>query len=150
MRLSGGCANYEYGYELDASKQIITVGESRQNNTGNVKCAQSDDQLYLNGILRMYKYILNTNNGSQILNFYDEKGQIGYSLALEPKVNVRPVQNVTRNNQNVQITPVVDVALSPGRYLMLLLQRRDLPRVPLVISSKTITYKRCNDIMQTF
>jgi len=102
----------------------------------------------------MYKYLLNSNNGTQILNFYDQNGQIGYSLAIEPKDNPSPSKTVSNSapkaNQITQSSAKTNVAFSPGKYLMLLLQRRDLPRVPIMISEKTITYKRCNDIVQTF
>lgn len=38
----------------------------------------------------------------------------------------------------------------PGKYLLLLLQRRDLPRVLVNITANMLTYKVCNTIQQIY
>ena len=40
--------------------------------------------------------------------------------------------------------------MMPGKYLLLLLQRRDLPRVLVNITANMLTYKVCNTIQQIY
>lgn len=57
----------------------------------------------------MHKYVFSSVDGTQIINFYDENGQVGYSLALKPRKNIN-VSNTTNtflsagNKTNIQNT----------------------------------------------
>lgn len=134
ISLLGGCNNYSFSYLINATSQTITIGNSTSSNNA---CGQSDDQLYVGGIQKIYKYLL-TKSAASTLSFYDQQGNIGYVLktaALPPT----PATSTTTQ------TP-----LSPGTYLFLLLKRRDLPRMLVTISANTITYQGCNTIKHTF
>lgn len=131
--MNGGCKNYTYNYTLNSTIQIITIGNS---SSSSKNCSQSDDTLFNSGISKMYKYLLTNANGVYILKFYDQSGNPGYSLQLntppKPLINsINPVENIktTAPIKSVVTPPPVQIPLTPGKYLMLLLLRRDLPRV---------------------
>lgn len=92
----------------------------------------------------MYKYLLSSTNGLFTLKFYDQTGTAGYTLQINQKINTSPTP--------AAIAPVVpvSVAMVPGKYLLLLLQRRDLPRVLVNITANMLTYKVCNTIQQIY
>jgi hypothetical protein len=143
IRLAGGCANYTLNYTINSTTQIITIGNSTPSVPSS--CRQSDDQLYLSGITKMYKYLVSTTNGVSSMSVYDQSGSIGYSLRTTPSSAPRAA---------VPPSPPVPAAppapLAPGTYLLLLLGRRDLPRVLVTVTSNSISYRSCNRIQQSF
>lgn len=143
--LSGGCSNYNFNYTLNTTTQIITLGSLAA--SVSAACSKSDDQLYISGVSKMYKYLISSTNGAYTLNFYDQTGNIGYSLrsgASQSQSVQKPAQT-----SSTTLTPT-PTPLSAGTYLLLLLSRRDLPRVLVNITSNIITYKSCNNIQHTF
>lgn len=133
ISLLGGCNNYSFSYSINATSQVISIGNST---SSTASCSQSDDQLYVSGIQKMYKYLL-TKSAASTLSFYDQQGNIGYILKT-------PAPSTPMQNQATQ------TALSSGTYLFLLLKRRDLPRMLVTISADSITYQGCNTIRHTF
>jgi hypothetical protein len=149
IQLNGGCNSYTFPYTLNSTVQIITIGNSSSTSKS---CGQSDDQLFASGVAKMYKYLLSNANGVTSLNCYDQSGAIGYSLQINE--NPQPIQQspistptrvATTASTSIPLPP-----LSPGTYLLLLLSRRDLPRLLVTITSNKITYQGCNSITQTF
>lgn len=134
LQLNGGCNNYSFLYTINNSLQVFTIGNST---APSKSCSQSDDQLYISGVAKMYKYLLSSTNGLFTLKFYDQTGAAGYTLQINQKTNIPSIP--------VPIAPV-SVPLMPGKYLLLLLQRRDLPRVLVNITANMLTYKLCNTI----
>jgi hypothetical protein len=145
IQLAGGCSKYTFSYSINSTTQLISTGNATSSVTA--ACSQSDDQLYVSGITKMYKYLLSTANGVSSLSIYDQTGNIGYSLrstlAQSPS---KPAAAVSSSSS----TAVAATPLSPGTYLLLLLSRRDLPRVLVNITSNTLAYKSCNKIQQSF
>lgn len=133
ISLLGGCNNYSFYYSVNTTSQTISIGNST---SSTASCSQSDDQLYVSGIQKMYKYVL-TKSAASTLSFYDQQGNIGYILKT-------PVPSTS-----IQ-TPAAQTALSSGTYLFLLLKRRDLPRMLVTVSANSITYQGCNAIRHTF
>lgn len=133
ISLLGGCNNYSFSYSVNTTSQTISIGNST---SSTASCSQSDDQLYVSGIQKMYKYVL-TKSAASTLSFYDQQGSIGYILKT-PALST-PIQ-----------TPATQTALSSGTYLFLLLKRRDLPRMLVTVSANSITYQGCNAIRHTF
>jgi META domain len=143
IQLVGGCNNYSYNYTLNSSTQVIKIGASVSTEKA---CGNSDDQLYVNGINKIYKYVYNNANGVARLNFYDQTGNIGYALD-----NSKNSQTSSAKSSSNSLNPASQSSpLSAGNYLLLILSRRDLPRVIVTISGNTISYKGCNSIIQTF
>ncbi len=142
IKLNGGCDAYTLSYSINSTTQIITIGTSLPKIASN--CSQSDDQLYLSGITKMYKYLLSTTNGVSSLSIYDQTGSIGYSLRSTPPS--APKAAVT----NTPAPAAPPTPLAPGTYLLLLLGRRDLPRVLVTVTSNSLSYKSCNRIQQSF
>lgn len=157
--LNGGCNKYSYQYTLNSPMQLIQIGNLTATNNSN--CGQSDDQLYVNGIMNMYKYLLSSTNGVYTLSFYNSTGSMAYQL----QINVQPTsapQTVAQYNPKA-VTPSpgtsstapastasVPSSLTPGTYLLLILQRRDLPRLIVNVTATTLSYKGCNSILQTY
>lgn len=133
ISLQGGCNNYSFSYLINTTSQIISIGNSTSSTSS---CAQSDDQLYVSGIQKIYKYVL-TKSAASTLSFYDQQGNIGYIL----KTPVPSTPTPASSTQSV---------FSSGTYLFLLLKRRDLPRMLVTISGNSITYQGCNTIKHTF
>lgn len=134
ITLNGGCNTYNYPYTIDSVTQIITVG----NGTSTLKaCTQSDDQLYVSGIQKMYKYLLSSNNTVHALVFYDRNGSAGYRLSMR-------IINAASGQPTAIVTPAQPNPLSPGTFLLLLLKRRDLPRAIVNLTATTLTYSQCN------
>lgn len=77
IQLIGGCNSYSYDYTINSNTQVINIGNSVSTKN---ECDNSDDQLYVSGINKIYKYILSNVNGAPRLNFYDQAGNIGYAL----------------------------------------------------------------------
>lgn len=96
-------------------------------------CGQSDDQLFVSGVNKMYKYLLSTSSTAYSLNFYDQTGNAGYKLTM-------PVPGATK----IQAAPQIPDPFAKGTGLMLLLKRRDLPRAIVDMTSTSLTYTRCN------
>jgi len=134
--LNGGCDTYTYQYTLNPATQLISLGNSTKTNKS---CAGSDDQLFVSGITKMYKYLVSSNASAYSLIFFDPNGTPGYSLSLK----IPPVS--TPSTQKAAIDP-----FAPGQALMLLLQRRDLARAVAKISANSITFTLCNTITHTF
>lgn len=132
ISLLGGCNSYSFSYSINTTSQTISIGNSTSSTSS---CAQSDDQLFVSGIQKMFKYVL-TKSASSTLSFYDQQGNIGYIL--KTPVPSSPTQ-----------APTTQIALSSGTYLFLLLKRRDLPRMLVTISANSITYQGCNTIKHT-
>jgi hypothetical protein len=145
IQLIGGCNNYTFGYNINSTTQTITVGNSTSTNGS---CGQSDDQLYASGINKMYKYLLSSTNGIYTLNFYDQTGAIGYTL--QNKQNIQSSSSAATAKATSPLATQTSLPLSPGTYLLLLLQRRDLPRLLVNITANTVVYKGCNTILQSF
>lgn len=134
ITLNGGCNTFNYPYTIDYVTQIITIG----NGTSTLKaCAQSDDQLYVSGIQKMYKYLLSSNNTVHSLVFYDRNGSAGYRLSIRRT-------NAISGQPSVVAPPSQPNPLGPGTFLLLLLKRRDLPRAIVNLTSTTLTYSQCN------
>lgn len=100
--------------------------------------------------------MISNSNGVATLNIYDQKGNSGYVLTTGSKdINISSVTNTNTINSSPKATvspavpKMIDV-LANGTYLMLLLKRRDLPRVMATISGNTVTYKLCNNIKHFF
>lgn len=102
----------------------------------------------------MYKYLLSNTNGVSTLSFYDQAGSQGYSLRLIiVQTNTKAVTQTPIASAPIAVPPATAATLpplSPGTYLLLLLQRRDLPRLLVNVTSNTLVYKSCNNIKQTF
>lgn len=133
ISLLGGCNNYSFFYSINATSQTISIGNSTSSTPS---CGQSDDQLFVSGIQKMYKYVL-TKSAASALSFYDQQGNIGYVLKTAVPSAPTPAS-------------VTQSPLSSGAYLFLLLKRRDLPRMLVTISANSITYQGCNTIKHTF
>lgn len=134
ITLNGGCNTFNYPYTIDSVTQLITVG----NGTSTLKaCAQSDDQLYVSGIQKMYKYLLSSNSTVHALVFYDRNGSAGYRLSMRRTAGVSGQSPPTT-------TPAQPDPLGSGTFLLLLLKRRDLPRAIVNLTGTTLTYSQCN------
>jgi hypothetical protein len=142
IRLAGGCANYTFNYTLNSTTQIITIGGTPP--SVSTACRQSDDQLYISGVTKMHKYLVSTTNGASQLSIYDQSGNIGYALRSN-QVAPRAAAASTP-----AAAPSPAVPLSPGTYLLLLLARRDLPRVIVNVTGNALSYRSCNRIHQTY
>jgi heat shock protein HslJ len=79
IRINGGCNTYTYQYTINSTSQLIAIGNQTSTNKS---CGQSDDQLYVSGILKMYKYLISGSNGIFTLRFYDQTGNPGYTLSI--------------------------------------------------------------------
>lgn len=143
IRLTGGCGTYTLSYTINSTTQIITIGSSTPSIASS--CNQSDDQLYLSGINKMYKYLVSTTNGVSSMSAYDQSGNIGYSLRTTP-----PSAPKAAAPTNPPTPAAPPAPLTPGTYLILLLGRRDLPRVLVTVTSNSLSYKSCNRIQQSF
>lgn len=132
ISLLGGCNSHTFPYTLNTTGQIITIGEGISTMKA---CVSDDDQLYISGIKKMYKYLISSTSSGFSLNFYAESGQIGY--ALEIKNAVASVQSQ-------------DLAFGEGVVLMLLLGRRDLARAVVRINGSSLSYTGCNTITHGF
>jgi heat shock protein HslJ len=139
--LQGGCNTYTYPYTLTPQVQVISLGSSSATKKA---CQNSDDQLYVSGIDKMYKYLLSDTARGKFLNFYDEKGNIGYAL------QIKKAGTSAGSVSPVIVAPQSDLAFADGSVLMLLLKRRDLPRAIVTIKGDKLTYSRCNTITHTF
>jgi heat shock protein HslJ len=130
ISLNGGCNSFSFPYSIDSVTQIMNVSEG----TSTLKaCGQSDDQLFVSGVTKMYKYLLSTSSSAYSLNFYDQAGNAGYKLTM-------PVPGATK----IQAVPQLPDPFAKGTALMLLLKRRDLPRAIVDLTSTSLTYTRCN------
>lgn len=135
ITLEGGCNVYTYRYTINATTQLITIGNVSQTNRS---CTGSDDQLFVSGITKMHKYLVSTSSTAHSLIFYDQAGTAGYSLF--SRINATPtVIQVAGPN-----------AFAAGQALMLVLQRRDLARSIVRITENTFTYTLCNTITHTY
>ena len=139
LQLNGGCNNYSFPYSINNVSQLITIGNSTSTSKS---CAQSDDQLYVSGVAKMHKYLLSSTNGLFTLKFYDQNGTSGYTLQINQRANIAAPPPAP-------VAPV-SAPMMPGKYLLLLLQRRDLPRVLVNITANMLTYKVCNTIQQIY
>ena len=135
ITVNGGCNVYTYQYTINPITQLITIGNSTKTDKS---CGSSDDQLYVSGISKMYKYLVSTASSGYSLIFYDQTGNPGYSLF--SKINNTPPAPA-------QISTVNPFS---GQALMLVLQRRDLARSIVTITNNTITYTLCNTINHTY
>lgn len=93
----------------------------------------------------MYKYLVSTTNRGHFLNFYDTTGNIGYALEIR--------NNAGGNTGSGMAGPVVPKKNEPfanGVVLMLLLNRRDLPRAVTRISGDTLSFSGCNKMTHKF
>jgi len=135
ITLNGGCNIYTYQYTINSTTQLITIGNATQTNKS---CGGSDDQLYVSGISKMYKYLVITTSSGYSLMFYDQAGNAGYSL-YSKIVNTPPT-----SPQINSVNPFT------GQALMLVLQRRDLARSIVTITNNTMTYTLCNTIKHTY
>lgn len=131
ISLNGGCNAFTFPYEIDSTTQIITVKEG----TSTLKaCTQSDDQLFVSGVNKMYKYLFSTTSSEYNLNFYDKTGNAGFKLTM-------PVPGATK----IVAAPVEQSApFAKSTALLLLLKRRDLPRAITNITPTSLSYSRCN------
>jgi heat shock protein HslJ len=123
IRINGGCNNFTYQYTINSTSQLIVIGNQSSTNKS---CGQSDDQLYVSGINKMYKYLISGSNGIFTLRFYDQSGNPGYTLSINQNQGPQ-----TRSSPTSAPAPSPNQApqpLSPGTYLLLNLQRRDIPR----------------------
>lgn len=102
---------------------MIVIGNQTATNKS---CGQSDDQLYVSGINKMYKYLISGSNGIFTLRFYDQSGNPGYTLSINQNKGTSASQNKVAPASLSSPTPQ---PLAPGPYLLLNLQRRDIPRV---------------------
>jgi hypothetical protein len=100
----------------------------------------------------MNKYLLSNTNGIYTLRFYDQTGNSGYLLQINQSSlsKASPTQPQKAAPPTPAPTPAPVQPLASGKYLLLLLQRRDLPRVLVNITKNTLIYKSCNSIQQVF
>lgn len=122
IKINGGCNNFTYQYTINSTSQLIVTGNQTSTNKS---CGQSDDQLYVSGINKMYKYLISGSNGIFTLRFYDQSGNPGYTLSINQNRGTQAPPN------RAALTPSsnpVPQPLAPGTYLLLNLQRRDIPR----------------------
>jgi len=141
--LQGGCNTYTYPYTLTPQVQVISLGAPTATKKA---CQNSDDQLYVSGVDKMYKYLESNTTSGRYLNFYDETGNIGYALEIRTGASTGASSNVGFGAALAQ----ADMPFADGTVLMLLLKRRDLPRAVVTIKNNTLTYTRCNTISHTF
>lgn len=150
LQLIGGCNTFTYGYILYPNTQNIQLGPSRYTSQ---TCTKNDDQLYASGISKMYNYTLSSANEGIKLKFYDQGNVLVYDLILKTNNsspnNTSSTSNVIPPNNPITLsTPAY--SLSSGRYILLLLQRRDLPRILVNFTSNTLTYSICNTIQNLY
>lgn len=88
-------------------------------------CSNSDDQLYISAVSKIYKYISGQLGNQQSVKLFDLAGNLVYDL--QPKVKT-----------------ISSPPMPPGNYILLLLQRRDLPRVFVTVTSTNFTFSLCN------
>ncbi len=147
--LNGGCNTYSFPYTINPVPQTITLGNAIATL---IYCANSDDQLYVSGISKMFKYLTSVTSTAYSLIFYDQAGKPTYSLY--QKIST-PAPTAPQINTNT-VTPPTKVSNSPsspfvsGTYLLLLLQRKDLPRAIVNLTPTTFTYSLCNTISHTY
>ena len=126
MALQGGCNVHSFPYSNDQKAQVVTVDSSKGVSTRKL-CKQDDDQLYVSGISKMYKYL--SSSGGNSLTFYDQEGNPGLKVSRKGTT-----------------TPAADKPFAPGVVLMLLLKRRDLPRAIVNITADSLSYSLCNSV----
>jgi hypothetical protein len=136
ITLNGGCNTYSYPYTITPSTQLITLGNATATTNS---CGQSDDQLYASGVIKMFKYLTSTSGNTNSLVFYDQTGNSGFSLYQKIAQAVKPVTGSPATQPSGPF--------APGLVLMLLLQRRDLPRALVNLTSTSLTYTLCNTIV---
>jgi heat shock protein HslJ len=144
IALLGGCNSHSFLYTLDPANQTITLGPD----VSTLKfCADSDDQLYLSGVQKMYKFLLSDTSSGQRLNFYGKDGKIGYALEIKKPAGSAPAAEGHAVQSAVKFDP-----FASGVVLMLVLKRRDLPRAVVTIDKAkgTLSYTSCNQITQNF
>ena len=90
----------------------------------------------------MYKYLVSPTPKGYSLNFYDTAGNIGYALQIRKPGSSATLQ---RTSAPPKILP-----FGNGVVLMLLLNRRDLPRAVVRINGDTLTYSRSNTMTHKF
>ena len=90
----------------------------------------------------MYKYLVSPTPKGYSLNFYDTAGNIGYALQIR-----KPGSSATSRRTSA---PPKILPFGNGVVLMLLLNRRDLPRAVVRINGDTLTYSRCNTMTHKF
>ena len=95
----------------------------------------------------MYKYLISGSNGIFTLRFYDQSGNPGYTLSINQNQGNQAPQNKAAAAPSTSPTPQ---PLAPGTYLLLNLQRRDIPRALVNVTEGSLTYKSCNTIVHTF
>lgn len=144
IRINGGCNTFTYQYTINSTSQLIVIGNQTSTNKS---CGQSDDQLYVSGILKMYKYLISGSNGIFTLRFYDQTGNPGYTLSINQNQGAQGSQAKPAQPSSPNQTPL---PLTPGTYLLLNLQRRDIPRALVNVTEGRLTYKSCNTIVHTF
>ena len=98
----------------------------------------------MSGVVKMYKYLVSSTSRGHSLNFYDVTGNIGYALRIRKE---------TGSSSRRPSGPPAPKQIEPfanGVALMLLLNRRDLPRAVLRINGDSFTYSRCNTMTHKF
>ena len=138
IRLLGGCNGYSFQYELNSATQLITIGEE---NGSKRDCSASDDKLYVRGIRKMHKYLLSDSDSKHLLKFYDVDGEPTYTLEIE-----KSEPSPSSSSPAIPAPPKKVLPFESGNYLLLLLQRRDLPRKIIKVTANAMTYSGCNSI----
>lgn len=85
LQLNGGCNAFSFPYSINNISQVITIGNASSTEKA---CTQSDDQLYVSGVTKMYKYLLSSTNGLFTLKFYDKNGTSVYTLQIDQRTNI--------------------------------------------------------------
>ena len=147
ITLNGGCNIYSFPYTINSVSQTITLGGQTATERA---CTNSDDQLYVSGITKMFKYLTSVSSSAYSLLFYDQTAKPTYSLY--QKIANTPTPTVTSSLQTspATVAAVPTSPFVPGTFLLLLLQRRDLPRAIVTLTPTTFTYSLCNTISHNY
>ena len=142
-----------------------------QNRSTTNTCQVDDDGLYVNGMVRVRGYAVSIVGKEFRLRLNDGAGNAVYEFkktvqvaanSSTPNVNnpppsvPAPSTNPSRPQANSvpssssNIRPVGELGLEPGRYVFLVLARRDLPRRFCTITANKISYTACNAIEHSF
>ena len=89
----------------------------------------------------MHKYLLTESGNMHVLKFYDSEGEPTYTLEIE-----KSTKQAAPSRSMVPAAPKEELPFESGTYLLLILQRRDLPRKIVKINGNSITYSGCNSI----
>lgn len=119
ISFNGGCNSYQFQYSVvdDSSKQI-KIG---QNKSSSNQCPVDDDGLYVNGMIRVSKYMVVVVGSDIRLRLSDSNGNIVYEIkktVQQQSTTNSTINNTTNSNsqqktQSVTLIPSTTTTSSP-------------------------------------